>query len=165
MKIILFIDVLKLCAARGPNEPVPDTGVGGRVNQLKEKGQQAKSQAQDAGNEAANQAQDQKQRSQNRAQNEADPNDPDQQTRIAKEEAGNSAGRLKGLVSDRLPTDQAGEQYGNAKGKVKGTAQDQANQAKEYFNNKFPEERREKFIYRLKSEHLITIGRCRKLTM
>ena len=144
-------DHLQNLVARGPNDPVPDTGIGGRVNQFKDKASQAKNQAQDAGNEAQNQAQDQKNRSQNRAQNERDPNDPDQQARIAKEEAGNSAGRMKNLVSDRLPTDQISGQAGNAASKIKGTGQEQLNKSKDYFREKFPEERREKFIYRLKS--------------
>ena len=35
---------------------------------------------------------------------------------------------------------------------IRGTAQNQVNQTKDYFKDKFPEERRDKFIYRLKSE-------------
>lgn len=37
-----------------------------------------------------------------------------------------------------------------SKDNVRGTAQEQVNKTKDYFKDKFPEERREKFIYRLK---------------
>jgi len=121
---------------RGPHDRVPDTGIGAKVDQAKQKKEEVKQ-------DARQQAEEQRQRSEQRANNEVDPNNREQQQQVAREEAGGAADRAKGLANKHLPDSMNRDN-------LRGTAQNQVNQTKDYFKDKFPEERRDKFIYRLK---------------
>jgi len=123
-------------STRGPNESAPDTGVRDRVEQAKQKKEEVKQ-------DAKSEAQDQANRTQERAEREnIDPNDKQQQKAIAKDEAGNIKDRVKNVISSRVPDDR--------KDQVRGTAQEQKNKTVDYLKEKFPEERQDRFIYRLK---------------
>lgn len=146
-------------AERGPNEPAPDTGIREKVDQAKAKKEEIKQDAQA-------EAQDQANQSQARAQNEVDPNNREQQKAVAQEEAGNAKNRALNVLNKHVDTDGRKEQ-------IRGTAQEQKNKTVDYLKEKFPEERQDRFIYRLKSafrlsyfvyNHELTLlrrGRCR----
>lgn len=123
----------------GPNDPVPDTGVGRAADKFQQKKEEVKADAQQQGQEQA-------QQSQRRAQN-VDPNNQDQAQGVAQDEAQAAKGRAAGLFDKHVPDDYKEKYHPD---KLKGTADRQVQKSKDYFKDKFPEERQDKFIYRLK---------------
>ena len=124
---------------RGPNQSVPDTGVGEKV-------EQAKAKKDEVVNQAQNEAQKQADQTQNRVQREGASNDTEKQKQIAKEEGNNLLGRAQNVLSNQ------GADPQEQKERLRANATEQKDKAVDYLKDKFPEERRDRFIYRLKSE-------------
>lgn len=121
---------------------MPDTGVGEKYDQYKQKKEEVKQDAQA-------EAQDQAERTRQRAEYEnVDPNNTQQQKYLAKDEGSNVANRAQNVVDKHVPQDRQEQ----ARVVPQQMYNENKEATKDYFREKFPEERRDKFIYRLKSE-------------
>ncbi|KEI39762.1 uncharacterized protein L969DRAFT_17670 [Mixia osmundae IAM 14324] len=145
---------------RSHNEPVPDTGLQGKKEELQARRDQAvnkkdelKNAASDQASQAQNAAGEHANRVQNATQNAPGPNDPvndpngptDAQKQAGQnaaadsaQDAKNTAAQKKDQLMAKIPQEH------------KDKANEQIGKAKDYANEKFDPERRERFIYRLK---------------
>jgi len=121
---------------RSHNDPVPDTGLAAKKEQLQQKKEEAKQEAQQHAEE-----------SQNRVANAAD-----------NAQSGHSRDEDKANAAANAGSDQAKEEAQKKKNVLlnkipdehKDKAKEQLEKTKEYAKDKFPQERRDRFIYRLK---------------
>ncbi|ORY77244.1 hypothetical protein BCR35DRAFT_305540 [Leucosporidium creatinivorum] len=132
---------------RGHNEPVPDTGLAEKKRQAEEAKNRAANAKDDALNQAQGHAENVADAADQSQQNNAHLNDEDR-ARAAADAGSEQAQEEKQKAADKLK---------NLKGKIpdipqehKDRAREQVDKAKDYAKDKFPQERRDRFIYRLK---------------